>query len=50
MKLLKALKRDRKIHKRKYGMKIDGKSIFDIVGIQVKKSNNKKKGGLKNDQ
>jgi len=33
MKLEKAFKRDKKFFKGKYGLKVDGKGIFLIVGI-----------------
>ena len=34
MKIEKAKKRDKKIHKRKHGMKVDGSSVKLIVQIQ----------------
>jgi hypothetical protein len=38
MKLEKALQRDRKINKRRSGMKVDNRSIFTIQEIQKKKA------------
>jgi hypothetical protein len=43
MKLDKANKRDKKLTKKKHGHRVDNRSIFVIVGIQVKKSQDIKK-------
>jgi predicted metalloprotease len=37
-KLSKATNRDRKIKKRKYGMRVDGKSVFVIKNAQKKRA------------
>jgi hypothetical protein len=42
MKLNKASKRDKKRNKRKNGMVTDGKSVFIIQQVQIKKSEEKK--------
>lgn len=37
MKITKAEKRDKKSHRRKNGMKINGKSVFTIQNILIKR-------------
>jgi hypothetical protein len=37
MKITKAEKRDRKSHKRKNGMRVNGKSLFTIQDILIKR-------------
>jgi hypothetical protein len=43
MKLNKAIKRDNKRNKKKHGMRIDGKSVFLTINIQVEKAKKIKK-------
>jgi len=43
MKINKALKRDKKIHKKKHGQRVSGKSVFLTQEILIKKSTRRKK-------
>lgn len=41
-------RRDKKLHKRKHGMRVSGKSVFTSVEVKVKKATkvaNKRSGG-----
>lgn len=42
MKLDKANKRDKKIQRKKHGMKVSGKSVFVLVHSQMKKAKERK--------
>lgn len=43
MKIEKAIKRDHKIHQRKNGMRINGRSIFTIQEIEKKRTEERKR-------
>ena len=43
MKLDKAMKRDKKSHKNKHGMRSTGKSVFIIQSVLIKKGSKSKK-------
>lgn len=45
MKIDKALKRDKKIHKREHGQRVSGKSVFTIQEVLINRPNKKKKRG-----
>jgi hypothetical protein len=45
MKIEKALKRDKKFHKNKHGMRVGGRSVFVIVEVLMKKAKKKKGAG-----